>query len=237
MSFPRPRLARSAGVCVALAFAAVGAASPPAGNLLSNSSFEQRSGAEQPDEPWGRGALDGVARSPFAHWGYSGFWDGGNYDIKLGPGRTGRLCARLVCREKGRGGISTEALRVAPGTKLQFKGWFKTMGARRHLPGELRGRPRRRLGQHPAPRQERLRLDGGHRHRDGAQAEGDAQRQRGNLRLHLYADVRRTLDRRRDAYPDCGITRRRRVGWDTLAQARRAPLDIHRSGRVSCGRR
>ncbi len=129
MSFPRPRLARSAGVCVALAFAAVGAASPPAGNLLSNSSFEQRSGAEQPDEPWGRGALDGVARSPFAHWGYSGFWDGGNYDIKLGPGRTGRLCARLVCREKGRGGISTEALRVAPGTKLQFKGWFKTMGA------------------------------------------------------------------------------------------------------------
>jgi hypothetical protein len=104
------------------------AAAPP--NLLANPSFEQRSGPRQPGEPWGTGYLDGLARSPFAHWGYSGFWDNGDYDIKLGPGHTGKLCARLVCREKGRAGICTEALHVAPGTKLQFKGWFKAINAK-----------------------------------------------------------------------------------------------------------
>lgn len=62
----------------------------------------------------------------------------------------------------------------------------------------------------------------------------------GNVEIYVFIYMRtygEALDRRRDAYPDCGITRRRRVGWDTLAQARAAPLDIHRSGRVSCGRR
>ena len=101
-------------------------------NLILNSSFEQRSGPRKfyPAEPWGYGHLDGVARSPFAHWGYSGFWEGGEYDIKLGPGHTGRLCARLVCRKRGRGGIGTEAIRVRPGTRLRFRGWFKAQGAR-----------------------------------------------------------------------------------------------------------
>ncbi len=98
--------------------------------MLQNSSFEERSGPEKPGEPWGKGDLDGISRSPFAHWGYSGFWDNGDYDIKLGGGRTGKLCARLVCREKGRGGICSEALRVPPGTKLQFRGWFKAIGAK-----------------------------------------------------------------------------------------------------------
>jgi len=107
-------------------------AAPPAGtNLIQNSSFEERSGDPKDGEPWGKGFLDGVARSPFAHWGYSGFWDGGDYDIKLGQGRTGKLCARLVCREKGRGGISTDAIRVPAGTRLQFRGWFKAIGASR----------------------------------------------------------------------------------------------------------
>ncbi len=105
-------------------------AAVPAGNLLKNPSFEERSGPEKEGEPWGQGYLDGVARSPFAHWGYSGFWDNGDYDIKLGPGRTGKLCARLVCREKGRGGIASEVISVPPGTKLQFRGWFKAIGAR-----------------------------------------------------------------------------------------------------------
>lgn len=104
-------------------------ASVPAGNLLKNSSFEERSVPGKEGEPWAKGYLDGVARSPFAHWGYSGFWNNGDYDIKLGRGWTGALCARLVCREKGRGGIATEAIRVPAGTTLQFKGWFKAMGA------------------------------------------------------------------------------------------------------------
>jgi hypothetical protein len=99
-------------------------------NLLKNSSFEERSNPGREGEPWAKGHLSDVARSPFAHWGYNGFWDGGDYDIKLGRGRTGKLCARLVCREKGRGGICTEAIRVPVGTKLQFKGWFKAIGAR-----------------------------------------------------------------------------------------------------------
>ena len=61
------------------------AATIPAGaNFILNSSFEDRSGPAKDGEPWGKGYLDGVARSPFAHWGYSGFWDGGDYDIKLG---------------------------------------------------------------------------------------------------------------------------------------------------------
>jgi hypothetical protein len=98
-------------------------------NLLLNSSFEDRSGTAKDGEPWGQGYLDGVARSPFAHWGYSGFWDGGDYDIKLGQGHTGKLCARLVCREKGRGGIASEAVHAAAGSVLQFKGWFKAVGA------------------------------------------------------------------------------------------------------------
>jgi hypothetical protein len=102
----------------------------PVGNLLKNSSFEERSDPAKESDPWGKGFLDGTTRSPFAHWGYSGFWDDGDYDIKLGPGRTGKLCARLVCREKGRGGICTEAIRVPVGTKLQFKGWFKAIGAK-----------------------------------------------------------------------------------------------------------
>jgi hypothetical protein len=105
------------------------AAFPAGANLIRNSSFEDRSGPAQDEEPWGKGYLDGVARSPFAHWGYSGFWDGGDYDIKLGAGHTGKLCARLVCREKGRGGIASESVRVAAGTKFQFRGWFKALGA------------------------------------------------------------------------------------------------------------
>lgn len=61
------------------------AATIPAGaNFILNSSFEDRSGQAKDGEQWGKGYLDGVARSPFAHWGYSGFWDGGDYDIKLG---------------------------------------------------------------------------------------------------------------------------------------------------------
>jgi len=99
------------------------------GNLIENPSFEQRSGSPKEGEPWGKGFLDGVARSPFAHWGYSGFWDGGDYDIKLGKGHSGNSCARLVCRGKGRSGICTGVIRVAPGAKLQFKGWFKAIGA------------------------------------------------------------------------------------------------------------
>jgi len=105
----------------------------PAGNLIGNPSFETRSGARKPHpaEPWGYGHLDGLSRSPFARWGYSGFWDGGDYDIKLGAGRTGgKLSARLVCRARGRGGICTDAIRVKVGATLEFRGWFKRAEAR-----------------------------------------------------------------------------------------------------------
>jgi hypothetical protein len=105
---------------------------PPAGNLVANPSFEERSGPRKdyPAEPWGYGMFDGVARSPFAHWGYSGFWDGGDYDIKLGKGRAGAACARLVCRSRGRGGVATEAITVDVGAKLEFRGWFKGVAAK-----------------------------------------------------------------------------------------------------------
>jgi hypothetical protein len=104
---------------------------PPV-NLIRNGSLELRSGPRKPYpvEPWGYGPLDGVARSPFADWGYSGFWDGGDYDIKLGKGRTGKLCGRLVCRKRGRGGLCTRAIRVKVGTKLRFRGHFKAVAAR-----------------------------------------------------------------------------------------------------------
>jgi len=91
---------RSSGLFVVVLFAATVSrsilcaqdAAPPAGtNLIQNSSFEERSGDPKDGEPWGKGFLDGVARSPFAHWGYSGFWDGGDYDIKLGKGHTCRI--------------------------------------------------------------------------------------------------------------------------------------------------
>jgi len=107
-----------------------GAAEKSQANLLGNASFEERSGERKAGEPWGVGFLDGTSRSPFSHWGYSGFWDGGDYDIKLGAGHSGKLSARLVCRQKGRGGICSEAIRVAPGTKLQFTGWCKAIGAK-----------------------------------------------------------------------------------------------------------
>jgi hypothetical protein len=48
---------------------------------------------------------------------------------QAGHGHTGKLCARLVCRQKGRGGIGSEAIGVAAGSKLHFKGWFKALGA------------------------------------------------------------------------------------------------------------
>ncbi len=121
------RCALAVTALVALALPARAGDAPK--NLLANPSFEERSGPRKPGEPWGVGFLDGVSRSPFAHWGYSGFWDGGDYDIKLGAGHTGKLCARLVCREKGRGGIGSQAIRVAAGAKLQFRGWFKAVGA------------------------------------------------------------------------------------------------------------
>jgi len=100
-------------------------------NLVRNPSFEVRSGPRKPypAEPWGYGYLDTLARSPFAHWGYSGFFDGGQYDIKLGEGHSGKLSARLVCRKRGRGGICTGEIRVKPGTKLRFRGFFKAVGA------------------------------------------------------------------------------------------------------------
>ena len=127
-------LAACAG-CAALLLMTVLAAAgkaPSKGNLIRNPSFEARSGPRKPypAEPWGYGHLDTLARSPFAHWGYSGFFDGGDYDIKLGPGRTGKLCARLVCRKRGRGGICTAEIRVKPGTKLRFRGFFKAIGAK-----------------------------------------------------------------------------------------------------------
>jgi len=139
---PVPRRGRLSYVFLAIGIAAAAvlaagageapATKPVAANLIRNGSFEVRSGPRKlyPAEPWGYGLLDGVSRSPFAHWGYSGFWDGGDYDIKLGEGRTGRLCARLVCRKRGRGGICTDAIRVRPGTKLRFSGHFKAKGAR-----------------------------------------------------------------------------------------------------------
>ena len=111
------------------------------GNLLRNASFEALSGAVRDDEPWGRGYLDGVARSPFAHWGYSGFWDSGDYDIKYGPGHTGKRCVRLVCRAKGRGGIASEALHVSAGTQLEFRGWFKAVGAKGGCQVNFEGAP------------------------------------------------------------------------------------------------
>ena len=120
------------GVLVLSVMGAQPSASAPAAgvNLIRNSSFEDRSRPAKEGETWGRGFLDEVALSPFAHWGYNGFWDNGDYDIKLGKGHTGPLCARLVCREKGRGGIATEAIPATPGTKLQFRGWFKAIGAK-----------------------------------------------------------------------------------------------------------
>lgn len=121
---------RFTALCVGLLAAVVhGQPAAAAENLLANPSFEQRSGSPRDDEPWGRGYYDGVARSPFAHWGYSGFWDGGDYDLKLGAGHTGKLCARLVCREKGRGGVGSATVKVAAGSKLAFRGWFKAIGA------------------------------------------------------------------------------------------------------------
>lgn len=103
----------------------------PKPNLVGNPSFEVRSGPRKPypAEPWGYGHLDTLARSPWAHWGYSGFF-AGDYDIKLGQGHTGKLCARLVCRKRGRAGICTDEIRVKPGTKLRFRGFFKTIGAK-----------------------------------------------------------------------------------------------------------
>jgi hypothetical protein len=103
----------------------------PDGNLIQNPSFEVRSGPRQdyPAEPWGYGPFDTISRSPWAHWGYSGFFDG-DYDIKLGPGHTGAMCARLVCRQRGRGGLCTDAIRVKPGAKLRFHGFFKGVGAK-----------------------------------------------------------------------------------------------------------
>jgi hypothetical protein len=122
----RPALLADRVVLGALAAPSTGAT----GNLLKNPSFEQRSGPRRADEKWGWGYLDGVSRSPFAHWGYGGFWDGGDYDIRLGPGHAGRLSARLVCREKGRGGLCSEVIAVSPGTRLRFRGFFKAVGAR-----------------------------------------------------------------------------------------------------------
>lgn len=123
----------SAGESPAAGAAAAPAAQPAkaGANLVQNPSFEDRSGPAQDDEPWGIGSLDGVARGPFSHWGYSGFWDNGDYHIKVGAGHTGKNCVRLVCHAKGRGGIATEAIEVRPGTRLQFKGWFKAIGAQR----------------------------------------------------------------------------------------------------------
>ncbi|MFQ5810581.1 MAG: hypothetical protein ACE5JM_13270 [Armatimonadota bacterium] len=113
----------------------------PPGNLISNPSFEERSGPRKDGEPWGYGLLDGLARSPFAHWGYSGFWEGGNYDIKLGKGHSGKLCARLVCRKRGRAGICTEQIRVPVGAKLRFRGFFRAKGAIGHCVVNFEGEP------------------------------------------------------------------------------------------------
>lgn len=121
-----------AAAMLGLAALAPAPAAAPEANLVQNPSFEQRSGERKsyPEEPWGYGHLDGLSRSPFAHWGYSGYWDGGDYDIKLGEGHAGKLCARLVCRKRGRGGICTDAIRATPGQTLVFRGFFKAKDAR-----------------------------------------------------------------------------------------------------------
>jgi hypothetical protein len=109
----------------------IGADGEPQANLIANPSFEVRSGPRKtyPEEPWGYGYLDTLARSPFADWGYSGFFEGGDYDIKLGEGHSGKLSARLVCRKRGRGGICTAEIRVKPGEQLRFRGYFKAVHA------------------------------------------------------------------------------------------------------------
>jgi hypothetical protein len=116
----------------AMATRVVGVGAAPGKNLLANSSFEDRSGPRKdyPEEPWGYGPLDTISRSPFAHWGFSGYMDGGDYDVKLGEGHTGQLCARLVCRKKARATICSEIIKVKPGTKLRFRAFFKAIDAR-----------------------------------------------------------------------------------------------------------
>ncbi len=118
-------------LCLVCVWPGVLASRSAAENLIKNPSFETRSGARKPypEEPWGYGDLDTLARSPMAHWGYSGFFDGGDYDIKLGTGHSGKLCVRLVCRKRGRGGICTDAIRVKPGQQLRFHAFFKAIGA------------------------------------------------------------------------------------------------------------
>jgi len=112
-------------------------------NLVKNSSLETRSGPRKdyPEEPWGYGPLDTLARSPFANWGFSGYFDGGDYDIKLGKGHTGKQCARLVCRKKARAAICTDMIKVKPGTKLRFRGFFKAIDARGKCFVEFEGDP------------------------------------------------------------------------------------------------
>ncbi len=112
-------------------------------NLIQNSSFEVRSGPRKPYpvEPWGYGHLDTLARSPFANWGYSGYFDGGIYDIKLGKGHTGKQAVRLVCRKKGRGGICTQEIRVKAESKLRFRGFFKAIGAKGECSVNFEGDP------------------------------------------------------------------------------------------------
>lgn len=118
-------------LCAGMLLGTLHAKDVPGGNLIQNPSFEFRSGPRQdyPVEPWGYGPFDTISRSPWAHWGYSGFFDG-DYDIKLGPGHSGAMCARLVCRQRGRGGICTDAIRIQPGAKLRFRGFFKGIGAK-----------------------------------------------------------------------------------------------------------
>ncbi len=125
-------------------------------NLLTNPSFENRSGLRKdyPEEPWGYGLLDTISRSPYAHWGFSGYMDGGDYDVKLGEGHTGRLCARLVCRKKARATICSEIIEVKPGTKLRFRGFFKAIDARGNCNVLFEGDPGEGWAKIDLPREE-----------------------------------------------------------------------------------
>ncbi|MDB6171659.1 MAG: hypothetical protein JWL59_970 [Chthoniobacteraceae bacterium] len=103
-----------------------------AGELILNGSFEETKGEAWLPKlaPNVRDWYGGTVEAPFDDWAFGAGWEQGNYSIARSNQAHEGLCScQIVCAKKGRGGIASSPLQLAPGTTIEVSCWIKAIGA------------------------------------------------------------------------------------------------------------
>jgi hypothetical protein len=118
---------------LAVAFAtAVLTAFGHAGELSVNGGFEDTT-----TSPWRSGLTRdvrefyaGTADAPFNGWAFGGRWERGEYAVSSSEqAHTGVRACQITCVRKGRGGIASSPVTLAPGSTIEVTCWLKARDA------------------------------------------------------------------------------------------------------------